>query len=85
MQVTIENFPSKEGIQLDVPDFPAEPERGSHTVSFTEVIYIERDDFREVQLLFIHSNVLGFQITINYYKNHTQNTFHISFSEGFWR
>ncbi|OQR74314.1 glutamine--tRNA ligase-like [Tropilaelaps mercedesae] len=47
VKVVIENFPKPGGIQLIVPDFPAEPNRGSHAVSFGEVIYIERDDFRE--------------------------------------
>ncbi|KPP78037.1 glutamine--tRNA ligase-like [Scleropages formosus] len=35
-------------IQVQVPDFPANEERGSHKVPFTRTIYIERSDFREV-------------------------------------
>ncbi|XP_022658395.1 probable glutamine--tRNA ligase isoform X2 [Varroa destructor] len=47
LKVIIENFPKSGGILLDVPDFPAEPNRGSHAVPFDDVIYIEREDFRE--------------------------------------
>lgn len=33
---------------LYVPDFPSNPDKGSHTVTFSSVIYIEKSDFKEV-------------------------------------
>lgn len=33
---------------ITVPDFPNEPERGSHAVQFGAVIYIEQSDFKRV-------------------------------------
>ena len=32
---------------LEVPDFPREPDRGSHTVPLKSLLYIERSDFME--------------------------------------
>lgn len=46
LKVTIK----KGGIQskkLSVPDFPDNPEKGSHEITFSSVIYIEKDDFME--------------------------------------
>uniref|UniRef100_A0A8C9T660 Probable glutamine--tRNA ligase n=1 Tax=Scleropages formosus TaxID=113540 RepID=A0A8C9T660_SCLFO len=48
LKVTITNLPQDAQIQVQVPDFPANEERGSHKVPFTRTIYIERSDFREV-------------------------------------
>lgn len=33
-------------LQYEVPNFPASPERGSHTIFFSRVFYIDRSDFR---------------------------------------
>merc|ERR1712226_1756039 len=33
--------------QLRVPDFPNEPERGDHTVTFQSPFYIDQDDWRK--------------------------------------
>jgi len=33
---------------LDVPNFPQAPEKGTHKVTFTPVIYIDSNDFRDV-------------------------------------
>ncbi|XP_035207876.1 glutamine--tRNA ligase-like [Stegodyphus dumicola] len=35
-------------ILLDVPNFPADPSKGTHKVIFSDVIYIEQSDFKEV-------------------------------------
>ncbi|KFM68600.1 putative glutamine--tRNA ligase, partial [Stegodyphus mimosarum] len=35
-------------ILLDVPNFPADPSKGTHKVTFSDVIYIEQSDFKEV-------------------------------------
>lgn len=47
LKITIENFPSDKPIQVSVPDFPNEPEKGSHTVVFNKILYIEASDFKE--------------------------------------
>jgi len=33
--------------QLKVPDFPSEPEKGEHSITFQSPFYIEQDDWRE--------------------------------------
>ncbi|KAJ0179362.1 hypothetical protein K1T71_005074 [Dendrolimus kikuchii] len=47
LKITITNFPSEKPIQVNVPDFPNEPEKGSHSVIFNKTIYIETNDFKE--------------------------------------
>nr|CAG4639800.1 EOG090X01EL [Daphnia pulex] len=49
LKVTILNFPSDRPTPIDVPDFPKEVQRGSHSVTLDRVIYIDRSDFREVE------------------------------------
>lgn len=34
--------------KISIPDFPDTPEKGSHEIAFSDVIYIEKDDFMEV-------------------------------------
>ena len=34
--------------KISIPDFPDTPEKGTHEIAFSDVIYIERDDFMEV-------------------------------------
>lgn len=48
LKIIIENFPSKTLLKIQVPNFPNKPELGSHSVTFGNVIYIERSDFMEV-------------------------------------
>lgn len=47
LKITITNFPHKESINVEVPNFPNKPEMGSHKVAFDKVIYIEKSDFME--------------------------------------
>lgn len=47
LKITIENFPSDKPIEVNVPDFPSEPQKGSHTVVFNKTLYIEATDFKE--------------------------------------
>jgi len=52
LKVTILNYDGP--TSLEVPDFPKNPELGSHTVTMGSVIYIDRSDFNEVgQSLFL--------------------------------
>jgi glutaminyl-tRNA synthetase len=47
LKITITNFPSDKPIKVNVPDFPNEPEKGSHDVVLGKVLYIESTDFTE--------------------------------------
>lgn len=47
LKITITNFPKENSKQVNVPDFPNEPEKGSHSVTFNKTIYIEASDFKE--------------------------------------
>lgn len=49
LKVTITNFPFDGPTSIEVPDFPKEVQRGSHSVTLDRVIYIDRSDFREVE------------------------------------
>jgi len=48
IKLTIKNFSQEKAIKLTVPDFPTEPERGHHEITFDEIVYIEATDFKEV-------------------------------------
>ncbi|XP_012263515.2 probable glutamine--tRNA ligase [Athalia rosae] len=47
IRVTISNYGDSGTRKLKVPDFPSNPERGHHEVSFDETVYIEASDFKE--------------------------------------
>jgi glutaminyl-tRNA synthetase len=47
VKVTIKNW-TKGSIEVEVPNVPSKPERGSHKLPFSSTILIERTDFREV-------------------------------------
>lgn len=46
LKVTIENFPHQQHIEVEVPNFPQNPESGTHKVVLDRVIYIEQSDFK---------------------------------------
>ncbi|XP_017017502.1 probable glutamine--tRNA ligase [Drosophila kikkawai] len=46
LKVTIKNFPHAAPVQLEVPDFPQNPQQGSHKITLDKVVYIERGDFK---------------------------------------
>ncbi|CAH2063176.1 unnamed protein product, partial [Iphiclides podalirius] len=48
LKITIRNYTNNGPIVYTVPDFPNEPERGSHKASFNKVLYIESTDFKEI-------------------------------------
>lgn len=48
IKVIIDNLPADYLEERDVPFDPKDPEKGTHKVPFTNTIYIDRDDFREV-------------------------------------
>jgi len=48
IKVVIDNYPDGQTEDLEAANHPDEPAMGTRTVPFSKVIYIERDDFREV-------------------------------------
>lgn len=48
LKITIKNYSNDGPISYTVPDFPNEPEKGSHKVTFNNVLYIESSDFKEL-------------------------------------
>jgi len=48
IKVIIENLPGDHVEEIDVPFDPKDKEKGTHMVPFTKTLYIDRDDFREV-------------------------------------
>ncbi|EDX14386.1 probable glutamine--tRNA ligase [Drosophila simulans] len=46
LKVTIKNFPHDAPVQLEVPDFPQNPQQGTHKITLDKVIYIEQGDFK---------------------------------------
>jgi len=47
LKVVIENWPEDKIDWLDVPNHPADPDRGMRRIPFSRVLWIERDDFLE--------------------------------------
>uniref|UniRef100_A0A336LZF8 Probable glutamine--tRNA ligase n=1 Tax=Culicoides sonorensis TaxID=179676 RepID=A0A336LZF8_CULSO len=47
LKVTIKNFPQEKGIDIEVPNFPNNPENGTHKIHFDRIVYIEQSDFKE--------------------------------------
>lgn len=47
LKVTIANFPGDKPINVSAPNYPSEPERGSRTIIFEQIVYIEQSDFKE--------------------------------------
>lgn len=47
LKINILNLVDGVVFEMDVPDFPDAPDKGSHKIAFGRTIYIERSDFRE--------------------------------------
>ncbi|KAK9736174.1 tRNA synthetases class I (E and Q), anti-codon binding domain [Popillia japonica] len=48
LKIVIENYPHNGPLKVPVPNFPSQPEFGSHDVVLDKIIYIEKTDFMEV-------------------------------------
>jgi len=48
LRVVIDNYPADQVEQLEAPYHPTDPSFGSRQLPFSQVLYIEQDDFREV-------------------------------------
>lgn len=46
LKVTIANFPHEKAIDIEVPNFLSNPEKGTHRIVLGRVKYIERSDFK---------------------------------------
>eukprot|EP00301_Raphidiophrys_heterophryoidea_P019991 c4796_g1_i1.p1 GENE.c4796_g1_i1~~c4796_g1_i1.p1 ORF type:complete len:693 (+),score=183.51 c4796_g1_i1:88-2079(+) len=46
LKLVITNLPADHSESVNCPDFPMAPEKGSHAVTFSQVIYIDKRDFR---------------------------------------
>ncbi|ELU08311.1 hypothetical protein CAPTEDRAFT_221989 [Capitella teleta] len=58
LKVKILNLPSNAPREISVPNFPADEKKGFHKVPFSDVIYIEQNDFRELGVFKIFKFVL---------------------------
>lgn len=47
LKLVIENYPEGKTEELDAVNNPEDPSLGSHKIPFSNVLYIEQDDFRE--------------------------------------
>ena len=47
LKVTIENYPDDQVEEMVAQNHPQQPDKGTRTVPFSKVIYVERDDFME--------------------------------------
>lgn len=47
LKVVIQNYPEDKVEELDAPNHPKDPNKGSRKIPFSQILYIERDDFLE--------------------------------------
>lgn len=47
LKISITNIASDMPMSVTVPDFPNEPNKGSHTVVLDKTLYIEASDFKD--------------------------------------
>lgn len=53
IKIRIENFKTCMSstdavVEVEVPNFPSDPSLGNHKVPISEIIYIDKSDFKEV-------------------------------------
>jgi len=46
LKVTMKNFPHSKPLEINVPNFPSNPEKGEHKIILDKVIFIEKSDFK---------------------------------------
>ncbi|XP_065365523.1 probable glutamine--tRNA ligase [Calliphora vicina] len=47
LKITLENYPHAGPVEIEVPNFPQNPELGSHKITLDRVVYIEQSDFKQ--------------------------------------
>jgi glutaminyl-tRNA synthetase len=53
LKVSITNLPADAPSSVRVPNFPADEAKGFHEIPFSNVVYIEESDFREVGIVIV--------------------------------
>ncbi|RYG50512.1 glutamine--tRNA ligase, partial [archaeon] len=48
LKMTLINFPETEVVWCEAPDFPRDKSLGTHKIALSRTVFIEQDDFREV-------------------------------------
>ena len=66
IKVVIDNYPDGQTEEHMAPNHPDAPEMGSRAVPFSKVLYIERDDFREVPPPKYHRLFPGQEVRLRY-------------------
>ena len=66
IKVVIDNYPEGQTEEHIAPNHPDAPEMGSRAVPFSKVLYIERDDFREVPPPKYHRLFPGQEVRLRY-------------------
>lgn len=66
IKVVIDNYPDGQTEEHIAPNHPDAPEMGSRAVPFSKVLYIERDDFREVPPPKYHRLFPGQEVRLRY-------------------
>lgn len=66
IKVVIDNYPDGQTEEHLAPNHPDDPEMGSRAVPFSKVLYIERDDFREVPPPKYHRLFPGQEVRLRY-------------------
>ena len=66
LRVVIENYPEDRVEELDALNNPEDPSAGTRKVPFSRVIYVERDDFREVPPPKFHRLAPGKEVRLRY-------------------
>ncbi|EAL62672.1 glutamine-tRNA ligase [Dictyostelium discoideum AX4] len=46
IKVVITNYPEDKSEEINAPNIPSKPEKGTHKIDFSRIVYIERSDFR---------------------------------------
>lgn len=46
LKIVLENYPHSSAIEIEVPNFPQNPEFGTHKIILDSVVYIEQSDFK---------------------------------------
>ena len=66
LRVVIENYPEGQVEEMEAVNNPEEPSMGARYVPFSRVVYIERDDFREVPPPKYHRLSPGVEVRLRY-------------------
>jgi glutaminyl-tRNA synthetase len=66
LRLVIENFPEGRVDQVEAQNHPERPDLGARKVAFSSVVYVERDDFREVPPKGWHRLAPGKEVRLRY-------------------